>query len=182
MHILVYNIYMATSFQRKFWHIVHACVHARMCVLFPLPPKEEYVVNLRNMRVSEATTAPEDTMAVQVANIEISGDAIGYNVSGIVATNKAGHPRDPQPADDQWEGGTNDETGVTNIRRLADGTWFISVDDSRVPGDVVLLTVSSDPDVDGDDAVIHATYVADRPGPVDVGGMQIVEATEAPSA
>lgn len=121
-------------------------------------------------------------MAVQVANIEVSGDAnfSGYTIIGIVATNNAGHPRVPQPTDDKWQTFTSDPDGRTWLRRLPDGTFFLYVDDERVPGDQVVLKVSSDPDIDGDDAVINVTYVADRPGPVDVGAMQIAEATEAP--
>ena len=175
---------MRTSMNERFWCIVERTLAAHWRMLWPIPASERVYVDLSRMHVTEATQLPPqgNTMAVQVANIEVSGDASfgGYNITGIVATNNAGHPRVPQPTDDKWQTFTSDESERTWLRRLPDGTFFLYVDDERAPGDEVMVKVSSDPDIDGDDAVINVKYIADRPGPVDVGGMQIVEATAAP--
>lgn len=163
---------------------MRACVYARMCVVFPTPTPEQYVVNVRNIAVDEANKPPEPEvqMAVQVANITVKGDAPfgGYFVTGIEATNRNGHPRDPQPTADKWSSSTDDASNETRMWRQSDGSWFLKVDDSRTPGEVVQLKVSSDPDIDGDDAVINVTYDVDGVGVTDVGGMRIAEADRAP--
>ena len=148
---------------------------------------EPKFVSIRNATVTELTHPLEDDdMTIQQEQaINISGDApFGYLVSGIQITNRAGAIMQPQPDASTIEGSSDDtnDPKKTTITMLSGQRAHIKVDDSRVPGDVVRLSLSASATGAEDDAVFVATYVADRVGAVDVGGMTLTEATEMPEA
>lgn len=119
-------------------------------------------------------------MAVQTLAINISGDApFGYLVEGITYDNRAGNQIDPAP-DPTMITGTSDDPSTT-IVPLSGGRAWIKVNDAAPVGQVVNMTLSVDIAGTSDDAVITATYVADRPGAVNLAGATVTEAAVEPA-
>lgn len=137
-------------------------------------------IRLDNVTVRELTEPPEEPpMAVQTLAINVSGDApFGYLAEGIVYENRAGMPMDPAPDPSAIEASSSDPS--TTITPLSGGRAWIQVNDATAVGTVAVLTLSFVAGTPTDDAVITATYVADRPGAVNLAGVTVTEATAAP--
>lgn len=137
-------------------------------------------IRLDHVTVRELTEPPKELpMPVQTLAIDISGDApFGYLVEGITYERRDGQPMNPAP-DPSGIDGTSSDPG-TSITALSGGRAWIQVDDASPVGTVAVLTLSFVAGTSTDDAVITVTYVADRPGAVNLAGVTVTEATAAP--